>query len=94
MAGKGYKRFVGALYVLNIVSQAIFSLAMPIAIGVLISYLLVRFASAPTWIYAPIILLGALSGLVSMVRFVLAATAGLERLESEQDSKDKDNGKQ
>lgn len=89
MSKKGYVRFVNSLYALNIAFQAIFSLAAPIGIGVLVSYLLVKFASAPEWIYAPLILLGAFSGLVSMVKFVITATDGLQRLENEQNSKEK-----
>ena len=91
VAGKGYKNFVSSLYVLNIVSQAIFSLASPIAVCTLISYLLVRFASSPSWIYAPLIVVGALVGFVSMIKFILTAMTGLERLESEHNAKDNAN---
>ncbi|MBQ7387096.1 MAG: AtpZ/AtpI family protein [Clostridia bacterium] len=91
MASNRYTRFIGALYVLNIAWQALFSLAAPIGVGFLISYLLVRYASAPGWIYAPLIVVGALSGLVSMIKFVLSAMAGLERLEKQQSSKEKHN---
>lgn len=84
-----YKRFVGVLYVLNIVFQAFFSLLTPIALGVLVSWLLTTYASAPMWIYAPIIILCVLAGLYSMVKFILVAMAGFERLEKEQNSKEK-----
>ncbi len=82
-----YKKFVSALYVLNIISQAIITLAIPIALGFLISWLLVTYLSAPTWIYAVFITLGALSGFYSMIKFVLSAMAALERLEKEQKNK-------
>ena len=94
MSRKGYVRFVNSLYALNIAFQAMFSLATPIGVGVLIAYLLVRFASAPDWIYVPFILLGAFSGLVSMVKFVITATDGLQRLENEQNSKEKSENEQ
>jgi hypothetical protein len=94
MANKKYTQFVGVLYVLNIVWQAFFSLAAPIGLGFLISYLLVTYVSAPTWIYAPLLVIGALSGLISMVKFILTAMAGFERLEKEQNSKVDINGKQ
>ncbi len=86
MANKKYVHFIGALYVLNIIWQALFSLVAPIGVAVIISYLLVRYASAPSWIYAPLIVIGALSGLVSMIKFVLSAMEGYERLEREQNS--------
>ncbi len=89
MANKKYVRFVGALYVLNILWQALFSLAAPIGVMFFISHLLVRYASSPTWIYAPFIVVGALAGLISMIKFVLSAMEGFERLEKEQNSKDK-----
>ena len=76
--------FVGALYVLNIVSQAIFTLATPIALGFLLSWLLVSWLGAPTWIYAILITLGALSGFYTMIKFVLSAMSAFERLEKEQ----------
>ncbi len=84
-----YKKLVSSLYVLNIVSQAIFTLAFPIGLGVLISYLLTRFAGAPSWIWAALVVFGALSGLYSMIKFILSAMAGLERLEKEHNTKEK-----
>lgn len=91
MKKSGFTGFMNAMYALNIISQAIFSLATPIGIGVLASYLLVEFAAAPSWIYAPLTVLGALSGLYSMIKFILSATAGLERLEKEQTQRGKEN---
>ena len=80
------KKLVNAMYVLNIISQAIFDLALPIGFGVLGSWLLVKYASAPGWIYAPLVVLGALIGFYTMVKFVVSAMAALERLENEQNS--------
>ncbi len=81
-----YKKFVNALYIFNIVSQAMFTLAIPIALGFGISWLIVTYLSAPGWIYAVFITLGALSGFYSMIKFVLSAMAAYERLEKEQNS--------
>lgn len=81
------KKIVSVAYIINIVSQAIFNLAFPIGLGVLGSYLLVRFASAGAWIYALLVTLGALIGFYSMIKFVLSAMAALERLEREQREK-------
>ena len=84
-----YRKLVSALYVLNIVSQAIFTLLIPIGIGALVSFLLVKYASLPPWIWAIFITLGAMTGLYSMIKFILSATAGLERLEKEHNIKEK-----
>ena len=81
------KKIVSVAYIINIVSQAIFNLAFPIGLGVLGSYLLVRFASVGAWIYALLVTLGALIGFYSMIKFVLSAMAALERLEREQREK-------
>ena len=80
------KKLVNAMYVLNIIAQAIFDLALPIGFGVLGSWLLVRYASAPGWVYAPLVVLGAVIGFYTMIKFVLSAMAALERLEKEQNS--------
>ena len=82
-----YKRFVGVLYVLNIVFQAFITLVCPIGLGILVSWLLVKYLTLSPWIYAPFVLLGVASGFYSMIRFVLSAMAAYERLEKEQNSK-------
>ena len=84
-----YKKLVSALYILNIISQAIITLAIPIALGFGLSWLLVTYLSTPAWIYAVLITLGALSGFYSMVKFVLSAMAAFERLEKEQNNSKK-----
>ena len=78
------KKTINALYVINIMSQAIFDLAMPIGVGFFISWLLVRYATVGAWIYAVLMPVGAMAGLYSMIKFVLSAMAALERLEREQ----------
>lgn len=78
-----YKNFVSSLYVLNIIIQCIFTLLSPAALMLLVSWLLVSKAGAPGWLYAPLIIVGVLVGLVSMVRFAIVASEGLERLEKQ-----------
>ena len=77
------------MYAMNIVGQAVFSLLTPAALLFCVSWLLVKRASAPEWIYAVLIPIGIIAGLVSMVKFVLSATSALERLEKQ----NKNNGK-
>ena len=85
-----YKKLVSALYVLNIVFQAFYTLALPIGIGALISFLLTKYTSIGGWIWAVLIILGVMTGLVSMVRFILSSMAALERLENQRDDKKTD----
>ena len=88
-----YKKTISAIYVLNIVSQSIFTLLWQIALGFGIGYLAVTYWSAPSWIYVPLILAGVFSGLVSMVRFLLAAMKSLERLEAQHEKDAKERAK-
>ena len=83
------------LYAINVIFQAFLTLAFPIGLGVLASWLLVSNAGWPGWIYAPLVIIGVLMGFYSMVRFVMSAMAGIERLEAQQDSdrKKSDSGK-
>ena len=90
-----HKKLFNALYVLNIVAQAFFTLLIPVAILGGIAWLLVEKADAPGWLFVPAITLGVLFGIYSMVKFVLSAMNGLERLEKEQNTpKDKDRNEQ
>ena len=84
---KNYKRFVSAMYVINIVAQAIFTLITPAALLFFISWLCVSRLGAPEWIYAVAIPLGVISGFISMVKFILAACANLDRLEKQNNKK-------
>jgi hypothetical protein len=78
-----YGKFVSAMYLLNIVFQSFFNLAFPIGIAILASWLLVEHAGAPGWIYAPLVIVGVITGFSSMVRFILSATRALDRLEND-----------
>ena len=86
-----YKKIISAMYALNIVMQALFSLVTPALFLFGLSYILIRFAGAPRWIYAIGISVGILIGLVSMIRFAITASENLERLEKSQENKKKRN---
>lgn len=85
----GVKEGYSTFYVINIVFQSIFTLLWQIATALLVGWIFVRFVGAPPWIYVPLILLGVASGLISMVRFILAAMKSLERIEEERRRKRK-----
>lgn len=84
-----YRRFVRALYALNILMQALFTLLTPVGIGVLGAWWLVSRHGVGEWIYALLILCGFGCGLFGMIRFLLTAFGTLERIESEQAQKQK-----
>ena len=78
-----YKKLVSTLYAINIVSQAILTLLIPIGLGALVSYLLTNYAGVKPWIWAVLIPLGAISGIISMIKFVLSAMSALNALEKQ-----------
>ena len=82
-----YGKFISALYVLNIIMQAIVTLLIPISIMLGVSWLFIKYVGAPIWLYAILLPIGALSGFVSMIRFIIRASEGLERLENQKKKK-------
>ena len=81
-----YGKFVSALYLLNIIFQSFFNLALPIGLSILGSWLLVEKAGAPSWIYAILVIFGVAIGFISMIKFILSATRALDRLEKQRQS--------
>ena len=81
------KRFMNAMYAMNIILQAFWSLLFPIGAGVFLGWLLTEKAGLGDFVFVILILLGVFAGLISMVRFLISALAGLERLEKEQRNK-------
>lgn len=84
---------ISFIYVLNIAIQAIFTLLFSIALSFGLGYLFVEVAGGPEWIYVIAILLGVGSGIASMVKFVISAMQGYNRLEAERNNKRGSNGK-
>ena len=84
---EGYNTF----YVINTVFQSIFTLLWQIGLSILVGWVFVTYVNAPDWIYVPLILAGVATGLVSMIRFILAAMKSLERLEEQSRKKKKYN---
>jgi hypothetical protein len=78
---------------LNITIQSFFNLLTPIGISILISWLLTEKAGFPGWIYALLVFFGVGVGFYSMIRFLLSALAALERLEKEQQQRDREKGR-
>ena len=93
-----YKKTVSALYVMNIMMQAIVTLLIPVGVMFLISWLLVSKCDLPAWIYAISIPLGVISGFFSMIKFAIRSSEALERMEEQRDkrptSRDKNNNKE
>ena len=74
---------IRAVHTLNIVFQSIFNLLWQMAFMVILAYLTIKYLEWPEWVYAPFILLGVLSGIWSMLKFILSASRSLEAIEKE-----------
>ena len=85
-----YRNLVSAMYVLNIVFQAIFTLLFSPAILFGINYLFVWKLSFPKWTYAISLSVGFIIGIISMIKFAITASEGLERLEKQRKNKKDD----
>ena len=85
-----YKKLITPVYVINIVFQSLLSLLSPIAIMLLLAWLIVTRLSAGTWVYVVFIMLGVFSGLYSMVVFILRACSALDAIEKQNTDKKED----
>lgn len=85
-----YRNLVSALYVLNIIFQAIFTLLIAPAFFFFINYLCVRNLSFPKWTYAISLSVGFIIGIISMIKFSISASEALERLEKQRKNKKDD----
>ena len=74
---------------MNIVIQSIITLVSPAALAFLVSWLLVSKCGAPPWLYALFIACGVIVGFISMVKFSISASEGLERLERQREREEK-----
>ena len=83
-----HKKVFNALYIINIVAEALLTLVIPAALLAGLAWLSVTYLGAPTWLYAVAITLGLMTGFYMMIKFILTAMAGLERLEAQQKSND------
>ena len=82
------RKLIRGMYLWNLVLQSILSLLTPIGLCTFLAYLIAS-RGVDSWIYAVGVLLGVLVGLSSMIRFLLSATAQIERLEAEHAQKEK-----
>ena len=87
-------RTVSFMYAINIVLQSLFSLLFCTGCFVGVAYLLVDRASVGSWVYIPMIILGLGLGIFSMLKFIIRAMVGLERLERQRERANKSSKKQ
>lgn len=88
-----YQKFISPLYVINIAFQAVITLLSPIVIMFLFAYLLTKYASVGNWIYVVFMTLGVLSGLYSMVVFIMRSSKALEAIERQNSAKEENKKK-
>ena len=74
---------------MNVLVSALFTLLTPVGILFLIAWLLNTKAGVGNYIYAVLLIVGVLVGLVSMIRFLIKASETLERIEKERGKSEK-----
>ena len=84
-----YGKFVGFVYYTNIIIQSVLSLLCPVALFTALAWYLVEKRGLPDWVYVPAVLLGTVSGLFSMVKYVISATRAAEALAKERQAAEK-----
>ena len=82
-----------AFYGLHMIVQAIVSLVSAPALLTLLAWYLHTYRGVGEWIYAPLIIFGVLTGFVSMIRYLLAASAHSAVLEKQAEEKRKQQRK-
>ncbi len=85
------RRTYSFIYVVNIVFQSIFTLLFHIGTGLLLAWVLVDKLGLPSFIYAILIILGVVIGLMSMVKFILVSMNALDNLEKSNEAKRRKN---
>ena len=85
-----HKKIFNASYLINVLFQAFFNLLFPLAVALGVGWLLTSRFNLPSWIYAPLLILGLAIGLISMIKFLIYALDAFEKIERNQE---KDNDK-
>ncbi len=81
------KNTYSTIYTLNVIFQAVFTLVWDILLAFAIGYALVEWAHLPEWVYVPLVVIGAILGFISMLKFIISAMNSLDRIESERRAK-------
>lgn len=79
------------IYVVNIVFQAIFTILFHVGTGLIISWLLVEKVGFPPLTYAIIIIVSVITGVISMVKFIIVSMNALDNLEKSHKEKRRKN---
>jgi F0F1-type ATP synthase assembly protein I len=87
------KKIFDFAHVVSFISQIFFSFATPVGIWLLIGYLLTEKAGAGSWAMVLSVILGAVCGVVSMFKYIIAASRIFEenKVKNEQPSGRADN---
>lgn len=83
-----HKKIFNSVQMLNMLFQALYTLGLPIAVGAGLSFLLTKYASAPSVTWAILLTVGVLVGLYSMIKYILFAISAQKRLDEENERAD------
>lgn len=83
-----HKKIFNVSYLINVLFQSFFNLLFPLASALIVGWLLTEKLTLPSWIYAPLLILGLAIGLISMIKFLIYALDAFEKLERNQEKDD------
>ncbi len=84
------KKIFNFAYVMNFMSQVIFSFATPLVIWLIIGYLLTAKAGVGDWAMAVSIVLGVLGGVVAMFKYIITASQYFSKNENNENTDKKE----
>ena len=82
-------KFFNFAYAMNFISQSAFSLILPLGIFLALGYWLTNQKGLPNWVFAICIVIGVLSGVVSMFKYIIFASKHMPKAKEREDK----NGK-
>lgn len=88
------RRVYNAAYLINVIFQAFFNLLFPMGLLFVVGWLAVNKLGFPDWIYVILLVVGLISGLISMIKFLIYALDAFDSIEKAQKAnRDKRNGR-
>ena len=74
-------------YAMNFISQSAFSLIMPLGIFLWLGYWLTTDMGAPQWVFAVCIVVGVLTGVLSMFKYIILASKHMPKAKEKEHRK-------
>ena len=71
-------------YAMNFISQSAFSLIFPLGLFLWLGYWLTTDVGAPKWVFAICIIIGVMSGVISMFKYIIFASKHIPKVKEKE----------